>query len=85
VPHGLKLCILDCLAKSPDHRPQDARALLARLVDAERQLEPDQVWTEERAQAWWHKFQPATRASQPAGLTPSPNAQVRIADIGSES
>lgn len=85
VPHGLKLCILDCLAKSPDHRPQDARALLARLIEAERQLEPDQVWTEERAQAWWQKYQPATRASQPAGLTPSPNAQVRIADIGSES
>ncbi|HEX2876812.1 MAG TPA: serine/threonine protein kinase [Polyangiaceae bacterium] len=84
VPHGLKLCIMDCLAKSPDHRPQDARALLDRLAEAERQLEPNQVWTEERAQAWWQKFQPATRASQPAGLTPSPNAQVRIADIGSE-
>jgi serine/threonine protein kinase len=84
VPHGLKLCIVDCLAKSPDHRPQDARALLTRLVEAERQLEPDQVWTEERAQAWWQKYQPATRPSSPAGLTPSPNAQVRIADIGSE-
>ena len=84
VPRALKLCIVDCLAKSPDQRPQDARALLARLTEAERELEPDQVWTEERALAWWQKYQPSARPSNPAGLTPSPNAQVRIADIGSE-
>ncbi len=80
VPHALKLCIMDCLAKSPEHRPQNARALLARLAAAEAELQPDEVWTDERAQAWWQQFQPSTRPSQAVGLTPSPNAQIRIAD-----
>ena len=81
VPHALKLCIMDCLAKSADHRPQTARELLGRLIAAEAELAPDEVWTDDRAQAWWQKFQPATRASHPsAALTPSPNKQLRIAD-----
>ena len=80
VPHALKLCVMDCLAKSPEHRPQTARALLARLTEAERELLPDERWTDERAQAWWQLYQPSTRSSQSIGLTPSPNAQIRIAD-----
>ena len=80
VPHALKLCVMDCLAKSPEHRPQSARALLARLLEAERELLPDEQWTDERAQAWWQQYQPSTRTSQSIGLTPSPNAQIRIAD-----
>ncbi len=81
VPRALKLCIMDCLAKSPDHRPQTARDLLARLAAAEAELAADEIWTEERAHAWWQKFQPATRPSHPsAALTPSPNKQLRIAD-----
>jgi serine/threonine protein kinase len=80
VPHALKLCVMDCLAKSAEHRPQSARALLARLAEAERELSADDVWSDERAHAWWQKHQPLTRASSPTGLTPSPNGQVRIAD-----
>jgi serine/threonine protein kinase len=80
VPHGLELCIMDCLAKSADHRPQNARELLARLTAAERELSPEQLWTEEHARAWWHRHQPPQRSSSPSGLTPSPQAQIRIAD-----
>jgi serine/threonine protein kinase len=79
VPHALELCIMDCLAKSAEQRPQTARALLARLADAERELSPDEIWTDERAQAWWQKHQPLARTSTP-DVTPSPIAQIRIAD-----
>ena len=80
VPHALKLCIMDCLAKSADHRPQTARALLARLAEAERELSADDIWSDERALAWWQRHEPLTQTSSPSGLTPSPNGQVRIAD-----
>jgi serine/threonine protein kinase len=80
VPQGLKLCIMDCLAKAPEHRPQTARELLRRLSEAEAALPPDQLWTEARAHAWWAQHQPATRPSLSQGLTPSPQSQLRIAD-----
>jgi serine/threonine protein kinase len=79
VPHALELCIMDCLAKSAEHRPQSARALLVRLADAERELSPDEIWTDERAQLWWQTHQPLARTSTP-DVTPSPIAQIRIAD-----
>jgi serine/threonine-protein kinase len=80
VPRGLEQCITACLAKSPDLRPQTARELLARLSEAERELSPEQRWTDERAQAWWQRHQPRVRSSSSSGLTPSPRAQIRIAD-----
>ena len=80
VPRELRLCIIDCLAKSPDHRPQTARELLERLTRAEHELEAAQRWSDERAQAWWQRYQPFERSSSPSGLTPSPRAQPRIAD-----
>jgi serine/threonine protein kinase len=80
VPRALQRCIMDCLAKSPEHRPQTARALLVRLAAAEQELAPDEVWTDERAQAWWQKHQPPRRPSHPAAGTPSPGGQLRIAD-----
>lgn len=82
VPAGLKQCLLDCLAKSPQARPQTARELLARLQAAEAELPDDQRWTDERAQSWWQTYQPPSRASHPAGLSPSPQGQLRIADAG---
>jgi serine/threonine protein kinase len=82
VAHGLKLAILDCLAKSPEHRPQDARELLRRLTAAERDLPADQVWTEERAHGWWaqHQPPPPLRVSHSSG-SPSAAEQLRIADV----
>jgi hypothetical protein len=80
VPRALELCILDCLAKSPEHRPQTARELLVRLAAAEQELSPNEVWTDERAHAWWQKNQPPAHSSHPAAGTPSPPGQLRIAD-----
>jgi serine/threonine-protein kinase len=82
VPRGLKLCIMDCLAKAPAQRPQTARELLRRLGEAEQESLGDQSWSDERAQAWWQTHQPATRVSLSASLTPSPSPKEerRIAD-----
>jgi serine/threonine protein kinase len=80
VPRGLRVCIMDCLAKSADHRPQTARELLARLMEAERELGPDELWTEARAQAWWQQHHPLPTPAAALGLTPSPEGQLRIAD-----
>jgi serine/threonine protein kinase len=81
VAPGLERAILDCLAKSPEHRPQDARELLRRLMAAERELPPDEVWTEERAHGWWaqHQPPPPLRASSSSGLASETEA-LRIAD-----
>ncbi len=82
VPSGLRQCILACLAKAPHERPNDARDLLRRLLEAEKELSPEELWTEERALAWWRKHQPPPRPSLPSsGLTPSPQGQIRIADV----
>lgn len=81
VSHGLKLAILDCLAKLPDHRPQDARELLRKLAQAERELPPEQVWTEERAHGWWaqHQPPPPLRGLHHSGPPPA-QEQLHIAD-----
>jgi serine/threonine protein kinase len=78
VPHGLKLAIMDCLAKSPEHRPQTAADLFRRLTEAERELPADEQWTDQRAHDWWRRFQPKARVSLASALTPP--AQIRIAD-----
>jgi serine/threonine protein kinase len=78
VPQGLKLAIMACLAKSSEHRPQTAGDLYRKLAEAERELPPDEVWTEERARAWWQKFQPKPRASLASALATPP--QIRIID-----
>jgi len=80
VPRGLRLCIMDCLAKSPEHRPQTARALLERLHQAEQELPEAERWSEAQAQAWWQTHRPSTRTSLPVNLTPSPPGDLRIAD-----
>ncbi|HKY40334.1 MAG TPA: serine/threonine protein kinase [Polyangiaceae bacterium] len=79
VPPALKLAILDSLNKKPEQRPS-ARELWRKLADAERELAPQQVWTDEQAQAWWRQHQPQTKPSMPSGLTPSPASLLRIAD-----
>jgi serine/threonine-protein kinase len=81
IPRGLKLCIMDCLAKSPEHRPQDARALLERLQAAEQELPEDERWTEASAQTWWREHRPQPRISAPVNLSPSPASELRIADV----
>jgi serine/threonine protein kinase len=49
VPPELDEVVLDCLAKSPDDRPADAEELARRLAACP----VPELWTAERARAWW--------------------------------
>jgi serine/threonine-protein kinase len=51
VPPRLEQVLGQCLQKSPNDRPRDARALAASLRAITLPLED--TWTTERARAWW--------------------------------
>jgi serine/threonine-protein kinase len=78
LPLGVRLCIMDCLAKSPEHRPQDARALLERLTAVELELPESERWTEARARAWWLQHRPKPRVSLSSDLATAPRPALRV-------
>jgi len=47
IPAELEQLILSCLAKAPEARPRDARALQSALLPLA------STWTQEKAEAWW--------------------------------
>jgi serine/threonine-protein kinase len=51
LPIELERLITKCLAKSPEERPEDARALAKELAAIE--IPPDELWTDTHAQMWW--------------------------------
>jgi serine/threonine protein kinase len=55
-PAELEQVLHACLAKDPDARPANARALAARLRAIEIPLE--HAWTADKARAWWTEYQP---------------------------
>ncbi|MGC4089003.1 MAG: protein kinase [Polyangiaceae bacterium] len=75
--------IMTCVAKAPADRPQSARELLQLLSEVERELPASERWTDEQAQAWWQKYQPVRRSSQP-GAAPT-TEQIRIADAATHT
>ena len=79
VPPALEAAIMACLEKSASMRPQTARELLQRLLDAERELASAEVWTDDVAHAWWQLHQPIAKPSQPSSFTPAVEP-LRIAD-----
>ncbi len=49
IPQKLEDVVLACLAKDPDRRPQNAKALSKMLE----WLEFEMPWTDEAAEQWW--------------------------------
>jgi serine/threonine-protein kinase len=69
LPPGLAQLLGQCLEKSPDDRPRDARALAASLRQIE--LPPAEAWTSERARGWWaerRSHSPSPEASTHRGV-----------------
>ena len=73
-PEALEAIVADCLAKSPDDRPQTATALLTRLAA----LPFAQSWTDTRAQAWWRTFLPEFSAHSASFKSASPSAMTVV-------
>jgi serine/threonine-protein kinase len=62
VPAELEAVLLQCLAKSPEDRPESAAALRAAL------LEVAATWTEEDAGCWWAEHRKAESCRAPRAL-----------------
>jgi len=63
LPPELETLIARCLAKRPQERPDDARALLRELRAIP--IPAEHAWTEERARAWWTKHRPLAADGAP--------------------
>jgi serine/threonine-protein kinase len=68
MPPELEALIARCLAKRPQERPDDARALLRELRAIP--IPPEHAWTEEQARAWWSKHRPL-QDEAPVAAAPS--------------
>ena len=64
LPEGLEHLVIALLAKDPNDRPHDARAVIAALREI--QIDPDHAWTEARAQAWWLANKPLEKRTRPS-------------------
>jgi serine/threonine protein kinase len=56
IPEELEQLVLSMLAKSPDQRPADARALMAALRAVP--IPAEHAWTDADALAWWNRTRP---------------------------
>jgi len=65
LPAELEQLVIACLAKAPDERPKDMRAIIAALRAI--QVPADHAWTDARAQAWWWTNRPPEPRTKPTG------------------
>ncbi len=73
LPSELTAVLMRCLAKKPDARPSDARALAAALKAIP--IPASEAWTEAQAQAWWA----ARRPKRPNAVQDAPPAAPAVA------
>jgi serine/threonine-protein kinase len=71
VPLELAALLEQCLAKKPEQRPRDARALSAALKAI--RIAPGEQWSETQAQTWWAAYGPE-RPTVFAGSSQAPRA-----------
>jgi hypothetical protein len=60
VPDELEQIVRSLLAKEPEDRPNNARALAAQLRAIA--IPEEHVWTQARAAAWWRSYSPPAMA-----------------------
>ena len=65
LPLGLETLVVALLAKRPEDRPRDARAVIESLRSID--VPPDHAWTEVRAQMWWLEHKPPEKQTKPTG------------------
>jgi eukaryotic-like serine/threonine-protein kinase len=76
IPADLEDAVLACLAKQPDERPQDARALRDRLLASSAAGQ----WTADDAAAWWRDRSPG-----PASTSEQAHARTIALDVSSRA
>ncbi|MDB4955673.1 MAG: hypothetical protein JWO36_3242 [Myxococcales bacterium] len=67
LPPALEALIVSCLAKRPQDRPANARALAKALRAIE--IPAEHAWTDDLAQAWWSRHRPTSDAATSAEPT----------------
>ena len=65
LPVALEELVVALLAKRPEDRPRDARAVIEALRAIE--VPADQAWTEARARQWWTEHKPVENPTKPTG------------------
>ncbi|HEX5058112.1 MAG TPA: serine/threonine-protein kinase, partial [Kofleriaceae bacterium] len=70
LPDELEHIVRSLLAKEPEQRPNNARALAGQLRAIK--IPDEYVWTQARAGAWWRTYTP------PAPVQPVPSAEVQV-------
>ncbi len=70
LPEELERIVLACLAKDPEHRPHDARALADELGAIA--IPDEHAWTRPKAIAWWQSLRTQATAAPEAATAAAP-------------
>jgi serine/threonine-protein kinase len=81
LPADFDALILAALAKRPDDRPESVEAFAAALSAAA----DGEVWTAEKAEAWWRSRGAEVRAARSGGRPAKPGGSPRTLDIAREA
>lgn len=68
LPVELEQLVVQCLAKHPNERPEDARALQKALASIE--IPEEHAWTDTHAQMWWGSMRVSETSKADAETAP---------------